>query len=59
LPDAVNLSPPFAERLLAAADPVPALELLVDAQLLESPAPGRYRLHELLRLLARELAAES
>jgi tetratricopeptide (TPR) repeat protein len=35
------------------------LELLVDAQLLESPAPGRYRLHELLRLLAREVAAES
>jgi hypothetical protein len=28
----------------------------VDAQLLETPAPGRYRLHDLLRLYARELA---
>ncbi len=59
LPDAADLSPPFAERLLAATDPMPVLELLVDAQLLESRAPGRYRLHDLLRLLARELAAES
>ncbi|MEV0291496.1 MULTISPECIES: BTAD domain-containing putative transcriptional regulator [unclassified Kribbella] len=57
LPDAADLSPPFAERLLGSADPTPVLELLVDAQLLESPAPGRYRLHELLRLLAREVAA--
>jgi hypothetical protein len=57
LPDATDLSPPFAERLLGAADPVPVLELLVDAQLLDSRVPGRYRLHDLLRLLARELAA--
>ena len=35
-----------------------ALERLVDAQLLETPAPGRYRLHDLLRLYARELACE-
>ena len=34
------------------------LERLVDAQMLESPAPGRYRLHDLLRLFAGELAAE-
>jgi hypothetical protein len=33
------------------------LELLADAQLLETPAPGRYRFHDLLRLFARELAA--
>ncbi len=59
LPDAADLSPPFAERLLGATDPMQVLELLVDAQLLESRAPGRYRLHDLLRLLARELAAES
>ena len=59
LPDAASLSPPFAERLLGMTDPMPVLELLVDAQLLESPAPGRYRLHDLLRLLARELATES
>jgi len=34
-----------------------ALERLVDAQLLDSPAPGRYRMHDLLRLFARESAA--
>jgi DNA-binding SARP family transcriptional activator len=33
-----------------------ALERLVDARLLDSPAPGRYRLHDLLRLFARERA---
>jgi DNA-binding SARP family transcriptional activator/Tfp pilus assembly protein PilF len=32
------------------------LERLVDAQLLESASAGRYRLHDLLRLYARELA---
>jgi len=32
------------------------LEALVDANLLESPAAGRYRLHDLLRVYARELA---
>jgi DNA-binding SARP family transcriptional activator/tetratricopeptide (TPR) repeat protein len=32
------------------------LERLVDAHLLETPRPGRYRLHDLLRLYARELA---
>ncbi|MBY8879915.1 ATP-binding protein [Actinacidiphila acidipaludis] len=35
-----------------------ALELLVDAHLVDSPAPGRYRLHDLLRLYAGEQAAE-
>jgi tetratricopeptide (TPR) repeat protein len=35
------------------------LERLVDAQLLETPAPHRYRLHDLLRLFARELAEQS
>jgi tetratricopeptide (TPR) repeat protein len=35
------------------------LEHLVDAQVVESPAPDRYRLHDLLRLFATErLAAE-
>jgi tetratricopeptide (TPR) repeat protein len=33
-----------------------SLELLVDAQLLETPSPGRYRMHDLLRLFAREHA---
>jgi DNA-binding SARP family transcriptional activator/tetratricopeptide (TPR) repeat protein len=32
------------------------LERLVDAQLLETPAPDRYRFHDLLRLFARERA---
>jgi DNA-binding SARP family transcriptional activator len=35
-----------------------ALERLVDAHLLESPAPGRYGFHDLLRLFARERAAK-
>ncbi|SRR5579875_1289535 len=34
-----------------------ALEVLVDAHLLESPAPGRYRFHDLLRVYAAERAA--
>ncbi|HEX3924240.1 MAG TPA: BTAD domain-containing putative transcriptional regulator [Streptosporangiaceae bacterium] len=33
-----------------------ALEVLVDANLLESPAPDRYRLHDLLRAYAAERA---
>jgi len=33
-----------------------ALERLVDAQLLESPAPSRYRMHDLLLLFSRERA---
>ncbi|HEY7145135.1 MAG TPA: BTAD domain-containing putative transcriptional regulator [Streptosporangiaceae bacterium] len=37
----------------AAAD---ALEILVDASLLESPAPDRYRFHDLLRAYAAEQA---
>ena len=35
-----------------------ALERLVDAQLLETLAPGRYQPHDLLRLYARELVSE-
>jgi DNA-binding SARP family transcriptional activator/tetratricopeptide (TPR) repeat protein len=34
-----------------------ALDLLVDLQLLEPVPPGRYRLHDLVRLVAAELAA--
>jgi DNA-binding SARP family transcriptional activator/tetratricopeptide (TPR) repeat protein len=33
-----------------------ALEQLVDVQLLQSPAPGRYRFHDLLRVYAAERA---
>ncbi len=36
-----------------------ALEILTDAHLLESPAPGRYRLHDLLRSYAAELAEDT
>jgi tetratricopeptide (TPR) repeat protein len=34
------------------------LERLVDARLLASPTPGRYRMHDLVRLFAREQAAQ-
>ncbi|MQA80630.1 MAG: tetratricopeptide repeat protein [Streptosporangiales bacterium] len=34
------------------------LDELVDVHLLDSPAPGRYRLHDLLHSFARELAAD-
>lgn len=37
-------------------DVADALEALVDANLLESPAPDRYRLHDLLRFFATERA---
>ena len=33
-----------------------ALEVLVDAQLLQSPAPDRYRFHDLLRAYAADRA---
>jgi DNA-binding SARP family transcriptional activator len=36
-----------------------ALERLVDAQLLESPVPDRYRMHDLTRIAVRELGAGS
>jgi tetratricopeptide (TPR) repeat protein len=35
-----------------------SLERLVDAQLLETPGPDRYRLHDLLRLFAQERVEE-
>jgi len=34
------------------------LEILVDANLLEDPSPGRYRFHDLLRTFAGELARD-
>jgi tetratricopeptide (TPR) repeat protein/transcriptional regulator with XRE-family HTH domain len=55
LPDGPDLGVDAAARLLDR--PVPAaramLERLVDAQLLETPRPGRYQFHDLLRLFAR------
>ncbi|MEV4313759.1 tetratricopeptide repeat protein [Actinocrispum sp. NPDC049592] len=58
--DGPDLSLPVAARLLDRAEPETEalLERLVDAQLLETPAPHRYRLHDLLRLFAREHAAQ-
>jgi tetratricopeptide (TPR) repeat protein/transcriptional regulator with XRE-family HTH domain len=57
--------PDFALAAAAALLDQPAeaaaavLERLVDASLLASPEPGRYRFHDLLRLVARELAAQT
>jgi DNA-binding SARP family transcriptional activator/tetratricopeptide (TPR) repeat protein len=58
--DWVDMSVPVACALLD-TDPHgarSALERLVDDQLLESAAPGRYHTHDLLRLYARELAQQ-
>lgn len=49
---AAMLGEPDPERVRA------ALDRLVDAQLLESTGNGRYRLHDLVRLVAAECAAE-
>ncbi|TWD84472.1 putative ATPase [Kribbella amoyensis] len=58
LPDGPDLTAQTAAPLLgssdAAADRV--LEYLVDLHLLQSPHPGRYRFHDLVRTYARELA---
>ena len=58
LPDGPDLGVATAARILDR--PVgaarTALERLVDAQLLESQRPGRYRFHDLVRLHARERA---
>jgi DNA-binding SARP family transcriptional activator/tetratricopeptide (TPR) repeat protein len=58
--DGPELSTPVVARLLDAAElqADEALERLADAQLLTAQAPGRYQLHDLLRLYARELALE-
>ena len=58
--DGPEVGVPVVARLLDQPEEAAerALERLVDAQLLETPAPGRYRFHDLLRLYARELAQE-
>jgi DNA-binding SARP family transcriptional activator len=58
--DGRELSLPVAARLLDVSEELAdrVLERLVDAQLLETPSPGRYQMHELLRLYARELVGE-
>ncbi|MEV6919734.1 helix-turn-helix domain-containing protein [Amycolatopsis sp. NPDC051106] len=54
--DVPELSVPVASRLLDAPEPETEalLERLTDEHLLTTPAPGWYRLHDLLRLYARE-----
>ncbi len=58
--DGAEVGVPVAARLLDVSEDAVerVLERLVDAQLLAAPAPGRYRLHDLLRLYARELAGQ-
>ncbi|MFI9720485.1 BTAD domain-containing putative transcriptional regulator [Streptomyces sp. NPDC052396] len=58
LPDGPDISLPAAAAVLdlGPEDTEELLESLVDASLLESAAPGRYRYHDLLRLYARACA---
>jgi DNA-binding SARP family transcriptional activator/Flp pilus assembly protein TadD len=57
--DGPDVGVPVVARLLDQPEPAAeaALERLVDSQLLGSEAPGRYRLHDLVRLYAREESA--
>jgi DNA-binding SARP family transcriptional activator/tetratricopeptide (TPR) repeat protein len=58
--DGPELSVAVVARLLDESDIAAerVLERLVDIQLLETPSPGRYHLHDLLRLYSRELAQQ-
>jgi transcriptional regulator with XRE-family HTH domain len=58
--DVPELSVPVAGRLLdlPERDAEDLLDRLTDEHLLTTPAPGWYRLHDLLRLYAREHAAQ-
>jgi DNA-binding SARP family transcriptional activator len=58
LVDAVDITTPAAAALacLPPTRAEEALERLVDTQMVESPMPGRYRMHDLIRLFAREQA---
>jgi len=61
----LGLAPPGVFELAAAAallgvspgEAEPVLDALTDAHMLEAPRAGSYRLHDLLRLFASELAA--
>ena len=61
LPDAAELTLAAAASLLdrTERDAENLCEALVDLSLLESPSPGRYRFHDLLRIFARQTAAEA
>jgi DNA-binding SARP family transcriptional activator len=58
LPDGPHLSMAAAARLLDLPERAARaqVERLVDAHLLETPGPGRYQFHDLLRLYARDHA---
>jgi tetratricopeptide (TPR) repeat protein len=58
LPDGTDIHLAGAARLLDQAEATARtlLERLVDTQLLESPRPGRYQFHDLVRLYARHHA---
>lgn len=58
LPDGADISTPIIARLLdtTPADAERRADRLADAQLVESHAPGRYRMHDLVRLYARQAA---
>ena len=58
--DGADVGVPVVARLLdqPADESERVLERLVDTQLLQTPSPGRYRLHDLLRLYAREQAVQ-
>ena len=55
-----DISLPAAAALLGLSETAAelVLEALVDTHLLDSPEPGRYRLHDLIRLYAAERAAD-
>jgi DNA-binding SARP family transcriptional activator/tetratricopeptide (TPR) repeat protein len=59
-PDGPDVSLDLAARLCDQPAMVAeaVLERLVDGQLLESPVPHRYRMHDLLRLFARDLPVD-
>ncbi|GAT69213.1 SARP family transcriptional regulator [Planomonospora sphaerica] len=52
----ISVSAASAVLDLGPMDAEDLLESLVDASLLEAPAPGRYRFHDLLKLFARRAA---
>jgi tetratricopeptide (TPR) repeat protein/transcriptional regulator with XRE-family HTH domain len=58
LSECVELTSALAAALSDTPEPeaVVVLERLVDVHLLTTPSPGRYRLHDLVRVAARELA---
>jgi DNA-binding SARP family transcriptional activator/tetratricopeptide (TPR) repeat protein len=58
LPDGPDLGVPAAAALLDRPDAERLLDRLADCHLLECPAPGRYRQHDLVRLFGRALPAD-